>query len=112
LGKTGGREQNDQTIPKKSKRCRIRVQWQSLSFGANYKAAYCLAVCPAGEDVISPFKLDQKGFVSEIVKPLQKKEEAIYVVSRSDAVCWQTVSSQAGQEGRKRITPAVDPRLP
>src|SRR5262245_56591341 len=26
--------------------------WQSLSFGANYKAAYCLAVCPAGEDVI------------------------------------------------------------
>lgn len=59
--------------------------WQSLSFGANYKAAYCLAVCPAGEDVISPFKLDQKGFVSEIVKPLQKKEETIYVVSGSDA---------------------------
>jgi epoxyqueuosine reductase QueG len=29
--------------------------WQSLSFGANYKAAYCLAVCPAGEDVIGPF---------------------------------------------------------
>lgn len=28
--------------------------WQSLSFGANYKAAYCLAVCPAGEDVIAP----------------------------------------------------------
>ena len=31
--------------------------WQSLSFGANYKAAYCLAVCPAGEDVIKPFPL-------------------------------------------------------
>src|SRR5437868_8276055 len=29
--------------------------WQSLSFGANYKAAYCLAVCPAGEDVIGPY---------------------------------------------------------
>ncbi len=26
--------------------------WQSLSFKSNYKAAYCLAVCPAGEDVI------------------------------------------------------------
>src|SRR5262245_18401786 len=26
--------------------------WQSLSFGANYKSAYCMAVCPAGEDVI------------------------------------------------------------
>ena len=30
--------------------------WQSLSFGANYKAAYCLAVCPAGEDVIGPYR--------------------------------------------------------
>ncbi len=59
--------------------------WQSLSFGANYKAAYCMAVCPAGEDVISPFKMDRKGFVSEIVKPLQKKEETIYVVPGSDA---------------------------
>jgi hypothetical protein len=26
--------------------------WQSLSFGANYKSAYCMAVCPAGDDVI------------------------------------------------------------
>ena len=22
--------------------------WQSLGFGPNYKAAYCMAVCPAG----------------------------------------------------------------
>src|SRR6476620_4832154 len=33
--------------------------WQSLSYGANYKAAYCLAVCPAGEDVIGPFLADR-----------------------------------------------------
>jgi ferredoxin len=59
--------------------------WQSLSFGANYKAAYCLAVCPAGEDVISPFKANRKGYVAEIVKPFQKKEETIYVVPGSDA---------------------------
>jgi Fe-S-cluster-containing hydrogenase component 2 len=59
--------------------------WQSLSFGANYKAAYCLAVCPAGEDVIGPF-LDNRGeFVAETVKPLQKKIETIYVVPKSDA---------------------------
>jgi len=31
------------------------AMWQSLSFGANYKAAYCLAACPAGEDVMAPF---------------------------------------------------------
>ena len=59
--------------------------WQSLSFGANYKAAYCMAVCPAGEDVITPFKMDRKEFVAEIVKPLQAKQETVYVVPGSDA---------------------------
>ena len=59
--------------------------WQSLSFGANYKAAYCMAVCPAGDDVISPFKEDRKAFTFEIVNPLQNKEETIYVVQGSDA---------------------------
>lgn len=59
--------------------------WQSLSFGANYKAAYCLAVCPAGEDVIGPFLDDRKGFVDEFVRPLQKKEETLYVVPNTDA---------------------------
>lgn len=59
--------------------------WQSLAFGPNYKAAYCLAVCPAGEDVIGPFNADRKGFLNEFVKPLQEKEETIYVVPKSDA---------------------------
>lgn len=59
--------------------------WQSLSFGANYKAAYCLSVCPAGEDVISPYLADKKTHLMEIVKPLQDKEETIYVLKNSDA---------------------------
>jgi len=59
--------------------------WQSLSFGANYKAAYCMAVCPAGEDVIGPFLTDRPGFLQEVVKPLQQKEETVYVLSNSDA---------------------------
>jgi alkyl sulfatase BDS1-like metallo-beta-lactamase superfamily hydrolase len=59
--------------------------WQSLSFGANYKAAYCLAVCPAGEDVIGPFLENRGEFVAETLKPLQKKVETIYVVPNSDA---------------------------
>ena len=59
--------------------------WQSLSFGANYKSAYCLAVCPAGDDVIGPFLTDRKAHLQEIVKPLQDKEETIYVVRGSDA---------------------------
>jgi ferredoxin len=59
--------------------------WQSLSFGANYKAAYCMSVCPAGEDVIAPFLTDRKEFLEDVVKPLQDKAETIYVVPGSDA---------------------------
>jgi ferredoxin len=59
--------------------------WQSLSFGANYKAAYCMAVCPAGDDVIGPFLMDRKGFLEDVVQPLQKKSETVYVVPDSDA---------------------------
>src|SRR4051812_22169 len=59
--------------------------WQSLSFGANYKAAYCMAVCPAGEDVIAPFLSDRKTYLKEVVRPLQEKQETIYVTKNSDA---------------------------
>ncbi len=59
--------------------------WQSLSFGANYKSAYCVAVCPAGEDVIGPFLTDRQGFLKDVVRPLQEKEETVYVVPGSDA---------------------------
>jgi epoxyqueuosine reductase QueG len=59
--------------------------WQSLSFKANYKAAYCIAACPAGEDVIGAFLTDRKAFVREVVKPLQDKPETIYVIPGSDA---------------------------
>jgi ferredoxin len=59
--------------------------WQSLSYGANYKAAYCMAVCPAGEDVIGPFLTDRKGYLDDVVRPLQSRVETVYVVAGSDA---------------------------
>jgi ferredoxin len=59
--------------------------WQSLSFGANYKAAYCLSVCPAGQDVVGPFLTDRKEFLKDVVKPLQDKVETVYVVPGSDS---------------------------
>ncbi len=59
--------------------------WQSLAFGPNYKAAYCLSVCPAGEDVIRPFLDNQKQHLDTIVRPLQDKAEPVYVVPGSDA---------------------------
>lgn len=60
--------------------------WQSLSYGANYKAAYCMSVCPAGDEVIAPYLSDKSAFLSDVVKPLQHKEEMVYVVAGSDAV--------------------------
>src|SRR6201996_3038421 len=59
--------------------------WQSLSFKANYKAAYCLAVCPAGEDVIEPYLDDRKGFMDLVLRPLQEKKETLYVLPNSAA---------------------------
>lgn len=59
--------------------------WQSLSFKANYKAAYCLAVCPAGEEVIGPYLDDRRGFMDTVLRPLQDKRETLYVLPNSEA---------------------------
>ena len=54
-------------------------RWQSLSYGPQYKAAYCISVCPAGEDLVSVYRNDRKGWVENILKPLSNKKEPIYV---------------------------------
>ncbi len=59
--------------------------WQSLSYGANYKAAHCVAVCPAGEEVIAPFLENRAMYLKDVVKPLQERTDTIYVVKGSDA---------------------------
>ena len=59
--------------------------WQSLSFRANYKAAYCMAVCPAGEDIIAPFLTERKQYLEDVVRPFQRKAETVYVIPGSDA---------------------------
>ena len=61
------------------------AMWQSLSHRANYKSAYCMAVCPAGADVIGPYLRDRKAHLQEVVKPLQDKPEPVYVIKGSDA---------------------------
>ncbi len=76
--------------------------WQSLAFESNYKAAYCLAVCPAGEDVIGPFLEDKRGFKDEVLKPLTGKEETISVVPESDAEGY--VAKRFGHKKTKRVS--------
>lgn len=59
--------------------------WQSLGFGPNYKAAYCMAVCPAGDSLIERYQLDRKQYLKDVVDPLRGKIEPVYVVPGSDA---------------------------
>jgi hypothetical protein len=82
--------------------------WQSLSFGANYKAAYCLSVCPAGEEVIGPYLADKAGHLREIVRPLQEKEETVYVVPGSDAE--EHVARRFPLKTIKRVGSGLRPR--
>lgn len=59
--------------------------WQSLAYKPNYKAAYCVSVCPAGSDVIGPYLDDRKKHLDEVLRPLQEKEETVYVLPDSPA---------------------------
>jgi epoxyqueuosine reductase len=62
-----------------------RSMWQSLGFGPNYKSAYCQAVCPAGDDVIGPYMADKAGWRRDVLVPLLRKSENVYVTSGSRA---------------------------
>jgi len=62
-----------------------RSMWQSISFGPNYKAAYCQAVCPAGDDIIGPYMTDRVAWRREVVLPLTQKVEPVYVTSGTRA---------------------------
>ncbi len=59
--------------------------WQSLTYKANYKAAHCVAVCPAGDEVLGPFVADRPRFLAEVVRPLTERTEPVFVVRGSDA---------------------------
>ncbi|MFB2894784.1 SCP2 sterol-binding domain-containing protein [Aerosakkonemataceae cyanobacterium BLCC-F50] len=82
--------------------------WQSLSFNAQYKAAYCMAACPAGEDVIAPFLSDRKAFIQEVVKPLQDKVETIYVIPGSDAETY--VPKRFPHKTVKQVSSGIRPK--
>ncbi|WP_063712565.1 4Fe-4S binding protein [Nocardia concava] len=59
--------------------------WQSLSFHPQFRAGYCVAVCPAGEDVLGRYLTDPDTHSREIVQPLMRKPEYVYVDAGSDA---------------------------
>lgn len=81
--------------------------WQSLGYGPNYKAAYCIAVCPAGQDVLGPFLDSRKTHMAEVVRPLQQKQETVYVVAGSDAEAY--VARRFPHKKTKRVSNGLRP---
>jgi ferredoxin len=84
--------------------------WQSLSFKPNYKAAYCVSVCPAGKDVIGPFLNDRKQHLSEVVRPLQDKVEPVYVMPDSRAE--EHVGRRFPHKTARRVSNGLEPLPP
>jgi ferredoxin len=80
------------------------TRWQSLSYGPNYNAAYCIAVCPAGDDVIGPYLADKRAHIETVLEPLARKSEAIYVSRGSDAA--EHVARRFPHKSRRWVRPA------
>jgi ferredoxin len=59
--------------------------WQGLAYKPSYKAAYCVAVCPAGDEVLGGFVDRRAEHLREVVRPLTDRVEAVHVVAGSDA---------------------------
>lgn len=58
--------------------------WQSLMFRID-RCGYCMAVCPAGEDVKGDYLGNKKAYYQQIVKPLKERPEPVYVVAGARA---------------------------
>ena len=59
--------------------------WQSLMFRMRYRCSYCLAVCPAGEEIKPAYLKNKKEHIQRILKPLQDRQEPVYVTAGSKA---------------------------
>jgi len=59
--------------------------WQSLMFRMSYRCSYCMAVCPAGEEVKPVFLEKKKEYIEGILKPLRDRHERVYITAGSKA---------------------------
>jgi epoxyqueuosine reductase QueG len=59
--------------------------WQSLMFKISYRCSYCMAVCPAGEEVKPAYLENKKEHIERILKPLRDRQERVYVTAGSKA---------------------------
>jgi len=61
------------------------LMWQSLMIRIGYRCSYCMAVCPAGEEVKPSYLENKKDHVEKILKPLRDRTERVYVTAGSKA---------------------------
>ena len=73
--------------------------WQSLMFRMSYRCSYCMAVCPAGEEVKPGYLEDRKEHVERVLKPLRDRQERVYVMAGSKA------------ESRAKLNPHKEVRI-
>ena len=57
------------------------VPFLPLMFRMSYRCSYCMAVCPAGEDVKQDYFKNKKDHVKRILKPLKDRTEPVYVAA-------------------------------
>jgi epoxyqueuosine reductase len=61
------------------------AMWQTLAYKPTVRCAYCVAVCPAGEDVVGLFRDDPKLHLDRTARRYQARAESIYVTPGSPA---------------------------
>ncbi len=81
--------------------------WQNLSVGSQTRCDRCMAVCPAGEEVIGDYLEDRKGYIDGLVTKMRKKVETVYVVPGSDAEAH--VRAHFPHKAIKRVSNAMRP---
>ena len=82
--------------------------WQSLMFRISYRCGYCMAVCPAGDEVKPVYLENKKEHIERILKPLRDRQERVYVLAGSKA------EAKAGQNPNKeaRVVKGMARSLP
>ena len=84
--------------------------WQNLSVGAQTKCDKCMAVCPAGREVIGEYLSDEKAYRAQVSDRLRDKDETVYVVPGSDAEA--SVTKRFPAKTVKRVGNGLRPNSP
>jgi len=61
------------------------AMWQTLAYKPTVRCAYCVAVCPAGDDVVGVFAHEPEKHLDRTIRRYQSRPEPVYVTPGSPA---------------------------